>query len=544
MIVVFLSNTLIYFVFIGFTHFFLNLIKKKNIEIKNLDIFYGIVLLIIISIFFNFFIKIKLIKFIILFFGIYFFIDCFLKKKININFLLILVTIFLISYVSLNSDYNIDSPMYHLQILKWQSEYKTVFGLSNLEIRFGDNSSWHSLVSLMDFTFKNFSTKYFLSSVIISMAVYEIINNYKIYRISNFFLNFSLLILFFFSLIHPFKNGPILNHLGNPELDIVPMIMFLLSIFILIKFYEEKDKKLFHLYIFCSFFCITSRLIYFPLILPILIYYINTKKINNFNFYFLSFGSLFWVAKSFFNSGCLIFPYKLTCFNVSWSPGKQNINYHLNEVMSYSRDAPLRSRYKDFDYTLNSFDWIMPWINNYYLETAFLTIFSFIILFSIIIILLGNLFKKKSKLVSFHKYKIILLILLVTFVIWISAPEIRLGLGVLIALPAFLFCASLNRYFSNYLEKFHKLFSLATMLIFILFCFKSFNQFGFKNFLSLPDKIHNYNNINKLGNFNGYDVFVSNSWKCGDFKNICVNKPKQKYKFKENLGYIFIINEN
>ena len=56
MIFVFLSNTLIYLTFIGFAHLYLNFTKKKYKEIKNLDTFYGIVLLIIISIFFNFFI--------------------------------------------------------------------------------------------------------------------------------------------------------------------------------------------------------------------------------------------------------------------------------------------------------------------------------------------------------------------------------------------------------------------------------------------------------------------------------------------------------
>ena len=45
---------------------------------------------------------------------------------------------------------NVDSPMYHLQVIKWLSFHKISFGLSNLEIRLGFNSSWHSLVALLD----------------------------------------------------------------------------------------------------------------------------------------------------------------------------------------------------------------------------------------------------------------------------------------------------------------------------------------------------------------------------------------------------------
>lgn len=544
MIFVFLSNTLIYLTFIGFAHLYLNFTKKKYKEIKNLDTFYGIVLLIIISIFFNFFIEIRLIQLLIIIFGITLFISCLIKKKVKINFFYILPVIFITSYISFYSNYNVDSPMYHLQILKWQTEYKTVLGISNLEIRFGDNSTWHSLVSITDINFNNFSTKYFLSSVIISIAIYEIFNNFKTYTLNHFFLNFSFIILFFFSLIHPFKNGPILNHLGNPDLDIVPMTMFLISIFILIKFYEEKNKELFQLYIFCAFFCVTSRIIYLPLIIPIIYHYTSTKNINNFNFYFLSFGGSLWLIKSFLNSGCLIFPYKFTCLNVNWSPGKENIKYHLNEVMSYSRDGPFRSKYKDFDYTLNSLDWFYPWINNYYLESAFLILFSLIILVSFVIILLGNLIKRKPQFVQFREYKVIIFILLITFTIWFSAPEIRLGIGVLLALPAFLFTYSLNKYFYNYVKKFYNYASIIFFIIFSLFFIKNFNLFLFNNFLSIPDKIHDYRDINKLGNFDGYDIFVSNSWKCADFKKICVNKPKQNYNFTEKLGYTIILNEN
>ena len=32
--------------------------------------------------------------------------------------------------------------MYHHQIIKWLSNYKITLGLTNLEIRFGDNSLW------------------------------------------------------------------------------------------------------------------------------------------------------------------------------------------------------------------------------------------------------------------------------------------------------------------------------------------------------------------------------------------------------------------
>ena len=126
---------------------------------------------------------------------------------------------------------NIDSPMYHLQVIKWLTNHKISLGLTNLEIRLGFNSSWHSLVALLDLNIKDFSTKYYLNSLILSFAIYEVIRLKTKINFSDIFLFLVISYLILFSYLHPYKNGVILNHLGNPERDIVSMIFFFLIIF-------------------------------------------------------------------------------------------------------------------------------------------------------------------------------------------------------------------------------------------------------------------------------------------------------------------------
>ena len=126
---------------------------------------------------------------------------------------------------------NIDSPMYHLQIIKWLTYNKISFGLSNLEIRLGFNSSWHSFIALMDIKIFKFSLKYYLSSLILASLIYETIRSKKKINFSDIFLYLTISYLIFYSYLHPYLNGVILNHLGNPERDIIGMLFFFLVIF-------------------------------------------------------------------------------------------------------------------------------------------------------------------------------------------------------------------------------------------------------------------------------------------------------------------------
>ena len=177
------------------------------------------------------------------------------KKFLRINFVSIFLLILIFTFISFYSTSNIDSPMYHLQILKWLISDKAVFGLSNLEIRFGTNSSWHSIIANLNINFIDYSSKHYLTAIIIAIGLNEVFSQKKNNsRFSFTYLNISFVILILFSLIHPYKNGVILNHLGNPELDIAPMLFFILAIYLLINFYNEKDNNdLFYLYCYCFF---------------------------------------------------------------------------------------------------------------------------------------------------------------------------------------------------------------------------------------------------------------------------------------------------
>ena len=82
-----------------------------------------------------------------------------------------------------------------------------------------------------------------------------------------------------------------------------------------------------------------------------------------------------------------------------------------------------------------------------------------------------------------------------------------------------------------------------TFTFLILLAFKNSSNYSFKNLIYQNIRPIDYSNIVKINNFNGFNVYKSNNSKCYDFEEICVNKPKDKYKiFKKYQYFIFLKN--
>ena len=136
------SNLIILLVITGYSCLVSSVILKNKSYIENYHLVYGFFFLFILSLFLNFFFPLNNIFYIVSAIGLTFFSYFFFKKKIKINFFLHSLILFFFSFITYLQGDNVDSPMYHLQIIKWLSNEKIVFGLSNLEIRFAINSIW------------------------------------------------------------------------------------------------------------------------------------------------------------------------------------------------------------------------------------------------------------------------------------------------------------------------------------------------------------------------------------------------------------------
>jgi hypothetical protein len=69
--------------------------------------------------------------------------------------------------------------MYHLQIIKWLYNEKVIFGLSNLEIRFGSSSLWFNLYALFKFKLNNYTNIYTFNLIPFAILIYQIFDKKK-----------------------------------------------------------------------------------------------------------------------------------------------------------------------------------------------------------------------------------------------------------------------------------------------------------------------------------------------------------------------------
>lgn len=527
--------------------------KKSKIEIFNDDIFIGILLIIFFSLLINFFYPLKYFALPILLLGLVFFIIGKNKEVFKFKLKYYFYFLFLINYLSYYNGTNVDSPLYHLQTLNWMILNKINLGITNLNIRFGVNSSWHSFLALMSISVLKLNLKYYLSSIIFSVLCYSICFKKK-YSTSDIFLFLSISFLLTFSLIHPFVNGPILNHLGNPEVDIVAMFLFIFCFYYFLKFSENNfrtnDEKI-NFFIIIVFLAVSTKISNLSLIFLLLIIILFNKnyKLISFSNILIVLTSILWLARSFLISGCLIFPIKKTCIETSWTDINQT-DFISKVIQSYTRDTRLRDRWTDFDYTLNSNDWFVPWFNDYFLNTSILKISSFLVAFSLLALIFLSIFKSKKKdlaensNINFSLYLYSIIFFVIAIYIWLKAPEIRFGTGFIISLPCFLLVLVCNKL------KIHRYFkhnySLSSIIfLFLLILFKHLESFELNHLYTINKGNKDYSFIKKIADVDGVEIFHSLNSQCGDFPKICVNKKKESYKINQKLTYrIFLSNSD
>jgi len=545
MVFSFFFNFLIISTILGYSLLVKKILFSKNIlKVSNLDFVYGLFFLIFLAIIINFFLPLNKVKFYIIFFGSLVFFYGIIKKKFNANlvFLFLFLTIF--SFFNYWNSNNMDSLTYHLQTINWIHNYKVTFGLAILDWHYALNSVWHIFLSLMNFQYEEFNTIYIIGYLPFIFILNEIFYSKNKILLGKLVLITCFGLLFLFSYIHPFRNGIILNHLGNPEVDTAAMVFFIICGYLFIKFYETKDINDFYLLLITSIICPLIKLSYIGSILfPLFSIFVNKK---NFNLFYnsLTYLSLvliiLWVIRNFVTSSCLLFPFKNTCINSFWSLGTEQVSFYLKQTKSFARDAPFRENYLNFEYTLQSNSWITPWIKNYYFKDAFLIIISIVFFVSIttyLIILIKNYYLKKKNNEQ-NLFYAILLIFFINFIIWFQSPEIRFGWGILIFFPcAILSLLILKINFLN--SKLLKFYSFLFIITIFLMVQKNIKYFKLYNLYIPIEKKFDYSKIIKFKEVNNFTIYKSQNWECADFNGICVNKPKKQYYFENRWeGYI------
>ena len=555
-------NTLIFIIFyftiifsvLGYGYLVLNFSKNKY---TSSDLGYiglvGILFLIIISYISHFFVSHNYIfNSLILIFGLFFFIfeilkdKKFLEKK-NIK-LLIFIFIILFLGIMMHKTHD-DFPYYHFPYTYYLTQSDLHIGVGNFGHGFRTSSSIFYLNSLFYLPL----VKYYLFQLgaILIMGFSNLILLEKILleiRRKNInYLTYLSLLSFVFINIFFYR---IQEHGTDRSAQILILILFieLISLKNLKILMDETFSKIIIILAlivsFKSFY-----ILYSIFLIPLGIYLLNNKKINlqiylfkNFSVYFFVLTIFLVTIISLLNTGCLVYPVSLTCFdNLSWAIPISEVNHMNNWYEQWSKaGAGPNFRVENPQIYIQKFNWVNHWFEYYFFNKVsdFLLGIFFVVLVFIVAFFSKNK-KKPEKDYFYFDYYVILLIL---FTEWFyNHPALRYGGYSLIALMVFYPLSYVLQIFRNSQKKIKKTVIVLLSITTFIFTARNIDRlFDERAVYNYKPEINIFYKVDK----NHFRVEKAFSKQIKDYKNcLKINNKCKKKNIKVNMflnKYIFL----
>ena len=462
--------------------------------------------------------------------------------KNNIKYLIIvfiILNIFIL--VSKNHD---DFPYYHFPYTHLLTEYSNMIGLGNFNHGFRTHSSIFYLSSLFNLPFSNFYL--FHLSPVLFMGFVNIIFFNKISlslqsKEKLFILYFSLLSLIFINVFF----YRLAEH-GTDRSAMILIIITVIEIFYLINIKKSINKSSFLKLLILITLIISLKtfyILYALLLIPVILYLKENKVpliffFKNIVIYLCMAMFISLIAVNFFNTGCMLYPVKVLCFeSFSWSIPLNEVEQMNNWYQQWAKaGANPDYRVENPELYIKNFNWVGNWIDKYFfnkvsdflLGLSFLSLTVFLMFFS----------KKTQKIKKLKFWNIYIVIIFLTVEWFYLLPTLRYGGYHLIALLMFI---PLSIYISKYSISSKLLKNKVYFLIFLtILVFFSRNVSRLIN----EYEIYNYNVFNnayfRISDKN-FKIFnrIQNINKCGTQKDltICLNE-NIKVKFLNN-SYIY-----
>ncbi len=474
---------------------------------------------------------------IFLFLGIFFFLVNYKKifhknKKIILIASILFFILFLGILVYKNHD---DFFYYHFGYIFSLINFEKLVGVGNLEHGFRTPSSIFYINSLF---FLPYIKYYFLhAGAVYFMGFASIYFIQKIIDLRNN--NYNKFLIFISSFSFIFINT-IFYRIAEHGTDRSALILIFVLIVVIIdrisskknlsfdqfKDYNENILILFFLIISLKSFYLIYSLLFLYWIYKNKNYYFNKKFLikiikNRITILFI-FGVILLFLTNFLNTGCLIYPASISCYEgFSWSikiidVEKMKIWY---ELWSKAGATP-NYRVENIENYLNGFNWISNWFENYFFNKVSDFLLS---IFVIIVFFILFFFKKNKRKFSF-KFLTLYLIFIILFIQWfVSYPALRYGGYTIVALIIFFpICSFLTQNYN--IKNFNK--KINTIIILSLIVFSA------KNIDRIYDENKKY----------GYNILKKPYYNLSD--NAFFYDKKIKNLIKSNSDKVFILKNN
>ncbi|MBD1139664.1 hypothetical protein IDH15_00110 [Pelagibacterales bacterium SAG-MED38] len=358
--------------------------------------------------------------------------------------------------------------------------------------------------------------------------------------------------LFFFIFINIFFYR-LQEHGTDRSAQILILILFL-QLLIFLNFDKNAKNELDQMIVILGLIISLKAFYILYLLVPLVVSWILYKenKLNLFKdllknkiFYFFLILIFVVLITNFLNTGCLIYPLNLTCFeNFSWSLNSAEIskmNQHYN-LWSKAGHTPT-FKVDNAEVHLQNFNWVSNWIDDYFFNKVSDLIFG--LLFTSVFLFLF-FFNKKTKQIYYNKnYNFLIILIFFLLVEWfVNHPALRYGGYALFAILFLMPTSIIIAKFRNNFNQIYKKTSLLLCIVVIVFLsrnyvrindeFKKYNYSPLENPLYKVEKKHF--RVEKK-----FFELISNFEKCEQSLNSCNYKNSLKVKKFLKNRYIFVV---
>ena len=370
------------------------------------------------------------------------------KEFLFFLFFLIILSPLLFGY----SDHPIDANMYHHPYISYLKSEKIIFGISNIQFRFGHISFLQYIQSIFINDFFHIIS---LSSInIIFYLSFVLFVSRKIILKRRFDYLFLVNILIVSFLLIKFARY---REYGN---DLIPLLVSLyFLILILEKIYNPTNYSNLLTPISLSFFAFMFvhkiSYIFAVFMFLVIINYEKFKFLKQIKIkYILVFLLILipWLLKNYITTSCFAYPVEISCFSNSVFSlsgiAEPSSAAWLSEIWAKAFIAHPNWQNIDLGEYVNAFNWVPTWMNSHFFKILEIISPLFLI---ILLISLGLFINKKN--ISYYgfmlnfKSKILYLFLLLFLglIIWFyNAPVFRYGAFYIISIIIIAFILLLN----------------------------------------------------------------------------------------------------
>ena len=373
-----------------------------------------------------------------------------IKKNIkNLSIIFIILIIFI-----LGGKQHDDFSYYHFPYAHLLTEYANMVGLGNFNHGFRTHSSIFYLSSLFNLPFSNLfllhlSPVFFMGfgNIIFYNKIFAQINHKR----PSYILYLSLLSLIFVNIFF--------YRLGEHGTDRSAMIMIFVTVIELLYLINSKKNEnnnsfiKFPILLTLIISLKTFYALYALLFIPIIFTFVKNKI--SLTFFFKSIVTYIClillclvIVVNFFNTGCLLYPVKILCFeNFSWAIPISEVEQMNIWYQQWAKaGANPNFRVENPEIYIKNFNWVNNWFNEYFFNKVSDFLLSLVFLSFVVF---GVFFSKKIQILKKPKYLFIYFILIFLTLEWFFIiPTLRYGGYHLLAM---IFFIPLSIHLSKYL---------------------------------------------------------------------------------------------